>query len=171
LPDYVRSNGFSRSARRPNGRDAASSCRVELPLDNILVISKILPVQRAHAIAHDPKLLTAVASPRRQEILRLLWTGERAAGDLNQAFPDVTFGAVSLQLRVLREAGLVTVRSAGRQRFYRVQRDRLGPLAGTLETMWSDALWKLKLHAEFEATRRGPRPRRRARDHREKGVS
>jgi hypothetical protein len=30
-----------------------------------------------------------------------------------------------------------------------------------LERMWDDALWKLKLVAEFEQTRRGPKPRRR----------
>jgi hypothetical protein len=27
-----------------------------------------------------------------------------------------------------------------------------------LERMWSDALWRLKLQAELEETRRGPRP-------------
>jgi hypothetical protein len=29
--------------------------------------------------------------------------------------------------------------------------------------MWSDALWKLKLAAELEESRRGPRPERRRR--------
>ena len=29
--------------------------------------------------------------------------------------------------------------------------------------MWDDALWRLKLHAELEQTRRGPKPRRRRR--------
>jgi hypothetical protein len=29
--------------------------------------------------------------------------------------------------------------------------------------MWDDALWRLKLHAELELTRRGPKPRRRRR--------
>ena len=105
--------------------------------------------------------LAAMASPRRREILRLVWRDERAAGDIHAAMPDVTFGAVSLQLRVLSEAGLVTSRAEGRQRFYKVRRERLGDVGRMLESMWSDALWKLKLHAEFEATRRGPRPRRR----------
>lgn len=105
-------------------------------------------------------LLAAIASPRRREILRLLWNGERSAGELNHAMPDVTFGAVSLQLKLLREAGLVERRSRGRQRIYRVRREALGPVRAVLEQMWSDALWKLKLAAEREATRRGPRPRR-----------
>jgi DNA-binding transcriptional ArsR family regulator len=108
-------------------------------------------------------LLAAIASPRRREILRLLWNGERSAGDIRNALPDVTFGAVSQQLRALSDAGLVTVRAEGRQRIYRVERAALGPVASLLETMWSDALWRLKLAAELEATRRGPRTRRRAR--------
>jgi hypothetical protein len=32
-----------------------------------------------------------------------------------------------------------------------------------LEQMWDDALWRLKLAAELEQTRRGPRSRRRPR--------
>ena len=51
-------------------------------------------------------LLAAVASPRRQEILRLVWDGERSAGDIHAAMPDVSFGAVSLQLKSLVSAGL-----------------------------------------------------------------
>jgi DNA-binding transcriptional ArsR family regulator len=76
--------------------------------------------------------------------------------------PDVTFGAVSLQLRTLISAGLVETRVQQRNRFYRVRREALGELADMLERMWDDALWKLKLAAELEETRRGPKPRRRA---------
>ena len=36
--------------------------------------------------------LTAMASPRRREILRLVWRDERAAGDIHAAMPDITFG-------------------------------------------------------------------------------
>ena len=107
-------------------------------------------------------LLTAVASPRRREILRLLWTGERTAGAIHQAMPDVTFGAVSLQLKVLVDAGLIESRPDRQFRVYTVKREVLGPLVPTLEAMWDDALWQLKLRAELEETRRGPRPRRRA---------
>jgi hypothetical protein len=34
-------------------------------------------------------------------------------------------------------------------------------VAEILERMWDDALWKLKLSAELEETRRGPKPQRR----------
>jgi DNA-binding transcriptional ArsR family regulator len=108
----------------------------------------------------DSRVLSAVSSPRRLEILRLIWTEERPAGAIHGAMADVTFGAVSLQLRSLVEAGLVAVRPAGRQRFYRARREAFSDLATALERMWDDALWRLKLEAELEASRRGPRPRR-----------
>lgn len=108
-----------------------------------------------------PTVLAALASPRRQEILRLIWTQELAAGAIHRAMPDVTFGAVSLQLRALTEAGLADARAEGRHRFYRARREALGPLGRLLEQMWDDALWRLKLAAELEQTRRGPHPRRR----------
>src|SRR5579863_10010556 len=109
----------------------------------------------------DAATFSALGSPRRQEILRLIWDGERAAGAIHAAMPDVTFGAVSLQLRALADAGLVSVRRENRHRFYRARRDRLGPVARLLEEMWDDALWRLKLGAELLETRRGPKPRRR----------
>ncbi len=105
----------------------------------------------------DTPMLAAVASPRRREILRLVWSEELAAGAIHRAMPDVTFGAVSLQLRTLVNAGLVESRSEGRHRLYRARRDALGPVERLLEGMWSDALWRLKLQAELLSTRRGPR--------------
>jgi DNA-binding transcriptional ArsR family regulator len=111
----------------------------------------------------DSSFLTALASPRRREILRLLWDRELTAGDIHQAMPDVTFGAVSLQLRLLRDAGLVERRAERQYRLYRVRREALSPIAPMLEQMWNDALSRLKLKAELEETRRGPKPRRRVR--------
>jgi len=109
----------------------------------------------------EASVLSVIASPRRREILRLLWNGERTAGAIHEALPDVTFGAISLQLRALREAGLVEARYERRHRHYRARKDALRPVATMLERMWDDSLWQLKLEAELEATRRGPRPGRR----------
>jgi DNA-binding transcriptional ArsR family regulator len=105
----------------------------------------------------DHTLLEAIASPRRREILRLLWNEEQSAGSIHRAMLDVTFGAVSLQLRSLVEAGLVEARAEHRNRFYKVRREALEPVAEILESMWDDSLWKLKLAAELEETRRGPK--------------
>jgi DNA-binding transcriptional ArsR family regulator len=114
-------------------------------------------------VSLEAPALSALASPRRREILRMVWDEERTAGAIHRAMPDVTFGAVSLQLRTLAEAGLVETRAEQTRRYYRARREALAPVADVLERMWSDALWKLKLAAELEESRRGPRPRRRAR--------
>ena len=113
----------------------------------------------------ETSVLAAVASPRRREILRLVWDRELTAGAIHRAMPDVTFGAVSLQLRTLVNAGLLDGRAEDTHRFYRARQDALGPVGQVLERMWDDALWRLKLAAELEQTRRGPRPRRRRAKH------
>jgi DNA-binding transcriptional ArsR family regulator len=107
----------------------------------------------------DGTVLSAIGSPRRREILRLLWSQDLTAGAIHRAMPDVTFGAVSLQLKTLAAAGLVESRAEAQFRVYRVRRDALGPVAAMLEAMWADALWQLKLKAELKESRRGPRPR------------
>jgi DNA-binding transcriptional ArsR family regulator len=111
----------------------------------------------SHAVLH------AIASPRRREILRLVWHRELAAGAIAEAMPDVTFGAVSLHLKTLADAGLVGSRAVHRHRLYRARPEALGPLRTVLERMWDDALWKLKLQAELEQTRRGPQQRKKRR--------
>ena len=112
-------------------------------------------------MASESSVLAVLASPRRREILRLVWNEELSAGDIHRAMPDVTFGAVSLQLRCLLEAGLVEARAESRNRIYKARREELGALGEMLERMWDDKLWRLKLEAELEETRRGPRPHRR----------
>jgi|KBSSwiStaDraftv2_1062776.scaffolds.fasta_scaffold1012960_1 DNA-binding transcriptional ArsR family regulator len=108
-------------------------------------------------LAAAPAFAT-LASPRRREILRLVWDAEQSAGAIHRAMPDVTFGAVSLQLKALAEAGLISVRAESRHRYYRARRDSLGAMGKVLERMWDDALWRLKLQAELDQSRRGPRP-------------
>lgn len=105
--------------------------------------------------------LDVLASPRRREILRLVWSEERAAGDIHRALGDVTFGAVSQQLKALADVGLVAVRDQGRRRLYRARREELGPVGQALESLWTDALYRLTLRAELEESRRGPHPRAR----------
>lgn len=103
--------------------------------------------------------LQAIASPRKREILRVLWSQERTAGDVHRALGDVTFGAVSQHLRSLQRAGLLTRRQEGRNCYYRAVPSAAGELAPFLEAMWSSALSELARRAELEEARRGPRPR------------
>jgi DNA-binding transcriptional ArsR family regulator len=107
--------------------------------------------------------IEALSAPRRREILRLVWNRERSAGDLHRALGDVTFGAVSQHLRILADSGLLARRSEGRRRLYRARPEALGPLREWLETMWDDALYRLKIRAEMEQARRGPLPQKRRR--------
>ena len=106
-------------------------------------------------------LLQVLAAPRRREILRLVWERERSAGAIHEALGDVSFGAVSQHLRLLTDAGLLARREQGRSRFYAARKDGLGPFRPGLEAMWDSALYRLKLRAELEEARRGPRPWRR----------
>jgi DNA-binding transcriptional ArsR family regulator len=98
-----------------------------------------------------------IAEPRRREILRLCWRTERSAGDLAERF-DVTFGAVSQHLKVLRDSGLVTVRKEGVRRFYRADRAALGPLAAYLEAQWAGQVDRLATLAEAAETESGGAP-------------
>ena len=56
---------------------------------------------------HDA--LTALANPRRREIVRLVWDRERSAGEIAASF-DVSWPAISQNLRILKETGLLTER-------------------------------------------------------------
>lgn len=93
--------------------------------------------------------LQVISEPRRREILRLVWDDELSSGDIAARF-DLTFGAVSQHLGVLRDAGFVRVRSDGNRRLYRADRAALGPLATALEAMWSDALDRLAAAVEAD---------------------
>lgn len=86
--------------------------------------------------------LQVLAEPRRRRILALIWEQEMAASSIAAEF-DITFGAVSQHLTVLRDAEMVTVRQEGNHRFYRANRDRLEPFRPILETMWEQTLGDL----------------------------
>ncbi len=91
--------------------------------------------------------LQIIAEPRRRQILSLIWDQELAAADIAAQF-DVTFGAISQHLAIMREANLVSVRKEGNRRFYRADQDVLGPFRGVLETMWGDTLANLATEIE-----------------------
>jgi DNA-binding transcriptional ArsR family regulator len=84
-------------------------------------------------------VLDAISSPRRREILRLVWDAELAAGEIAARF-DVSWPAISQNLRVLRTAGLVSERREGTKRFYKAQPEALGPLETFLRQMWEQDL-------------------------------
>jgi DNA-binding transcriptional ArsR family regulator len=103
--------------------------------------------------------IDAIAEPHRRRILDELRGGERSVnvlvGDLALSQP-----AVSKHLRVLRNAGLVRVRSHGQQRLYSVCPETLVELDTWLEPyrqMWRGSLDKLEDHLGEAKSRKGER--------------
>lgn len=86
--------------------------------------------------------LKAIAHPARRRLLQLVWDGERTVGEL-AAEAQLNEPTTSKHLKVLREAGLVTVRIDVNRRFYRVDPDTVAELAAFLEDFWGDRLQRL----------------------------
>jgi DNA-binding transcriptional ArsR family regulator len=82
-------------------------------------------------------------------MLELAWDRERSPSDL-AARCRISRPATSQHLKVLREAGLVSVRLAGNRRFYRVRADRLAELRAMLDQFWGVRL--ARLQAELSAS-------------------
>ncbi|MFI6132115.1 ArsR/SmtB family transcription factor [Micromonospora sp. NPDC051141] len=91
-----------------------------------------------------------LAEPARRRILDRLRRAESSVGDLVDAL-GMSQPTVSKHLRVLREAGLVTCRSAAQRRIYRVD---TGPLRavddwlGPYRLMWTEHLDALERHLD-----------------------
>ncbi len=96
--------------------------------------------------------LQVIAEPRRREILSLVWDEEMAASEIAGQF-DVTFGAVSQHLAVLRDSGLVTMRRDGNRRLYKADQDALAPYKEILESMWGATLRDLAEAIETDLSR------------------
>jgi DNA-binding transcriptional ArsR family regulator len=89
----------------------------------------------------------ALGDPTRRAIFERLVEGPRAVTDLASTFP-VSRSAVSQHLKVLKGAGLVVDRQAGKQRIYRVDRDGLAALRTELEGFWTKTLAAYKTVVE-----------------------
>lgn len=105
--------------------------------------------------------LSLIAEARRQQILQAVWLGEVSAGELHRRLGSLTFGAVSQHLKLLRDAGLVSVRQEGRKRYYRARREGFGELLPALDAMWGQQLDRLKQLAEADQARQQSAPKKR----------
>ena len=97
--------------------------------------------------------LQVIAAPRRLRILELVWDRELTAGDIAAEF-EVTWGAISQHLAVLKAAGFITERREGRNRLYRADPAALGSLRAAVEDQWRQGLTRMKDLAEAEAESR-----------------
>jgi DNA-binding transcriptional ArsR family regulator len=87
--------------------------------------------------------LRAIANPRRRAMLELVWDGERTAGEIARR-SGLSAPATSQHLKVLRDAGLVSVRVDANRRLYRAEPARLAELRGALELFWGQRLGRLR---------------------------
>jgi len=118
-------------------------------------------------------LYIAVAEPRRRDIIKLLagGIGNRGlleAGEAEQGQGVNSLAArlrlpqptVSKHLRVLREAGIVSVNKRGRQRLYRLNPMGLKPAfdwVAEFEHFWASQLQRIKQRAERSHAQRQKR--------------
>ena len=94
--------------------------------------------------------LEVLGEPRRQQILELLRDGERPVGELVDSL-RLSQPAVSKHLRVLRDAGLVSVRIDAQRRLYRIRPAPLAELDDWLAAyrqLWTTHLDKLEEHLD-----------------------
>jgi DNA-binding transcriptional ArsR family regulator len=89
----------------------------------------------------------ALGDPTRRAIVERLAERPRAVGELAHVLP-VSRPAVSQHLRVLKEARLVTERSEGTRRIYRLDPTGVGALRADLDRYWDRALAAYKAIAE-----------------------
>ena len=90
------------------------------------------------------QLFSVLADPVRLEIVHMLATSERTAGEIADRFP-VSGPAISRHLRVLRESGVATCRAEAQRRIYRLNPDRIAELQ-----RWTDQLlaeWRERFDA------------------------
>lgn len=87
-------------------------------------------------------MFQALADPKRRMLVAILREGEQPVGQLVQRV-SIAQSGVSRHLRILREAGLVTMRPQGQQRLYALRPDAWAQLSD-----WLDAyrfLWEKRL--------------------------
>jgi DNA-binding transcriptional ArsR family regulator len=95
------------------------------------------------AVMSTDAALKALAEPHRRAILRLVRDQPRSVREIAEHF-DITQQAVSLHLKVLREAGLVGVRRDGQRRLYLVDPDGMDSLQDFLAELWPAGLDRLR---------------------------
>ena len=82
---------------------------------------------------------TALGDPTRRAIVACLAERPRAVGEIAAELP-VSRPAVSQHLKVLKDAGLVSERTAGSRRIYRLEPAGVAALRDQLDAYWRRAL-------------------------------
>jgi len=104
-------------------------------------------VRKASARRSRYETFTALGDPTRRAIFESLAEQPRAVGELARDLP-VSRPAVSQHLKVLKGAGLVVDRKAGKRRIYRVDPAGLAQLRAELDGFWTKTLAAYKAAVE-----------------------
>ncbi|BCH16585.1 MULTISPECIES: helix-turn-helix transcriptional regulator [unclassified Mesorhizobium] len=94
----------------------------------------------------EAEIFRALADPTRRAVYERLTAGEMTVSELRRGM-SVSQPAVSQHLAVLRGAGLVAERRAGRNAYYRADPQGLDPLLGWIEryrAFWPERIERLK---------------------------
>jgi DNA-binding transcriptional ArsR family regulator len=94
-------------------------------------------------------VLDALGDPTRRSIFESLRSGPHSVGELAEGLP-VSRPAVSQHLRVLKEAGLVSVVKDGTRRVYRIEPDGVARVRDYFDGFWSEALERFREAARKE---------------------
>lgn len=95
-------------------------------------------------------VFSAIAEPKRRELIELLVVSEQTVGELTQA-TAWSQPMVSKHLGVLKQVGIVRERKDGRSRIYCIQPDQLKPIQEWMhqfEKYWGGALDQLEQYIE-----------------------
>jgi DNA-binding transcriptional ArsR family regulator len=91
--------------------------------------------------------LEILADPTRRTIVERLRRGPAPVVDIASGLP-VSRPAVSKHLKLMLDAGLVTVREEGTRRLYALDLNKLDEVRQWLDRFWEDALTRFKKQAE-----------------------
>src|ERR1700749_1352059 len=119
-------------------------------------------------MAHPTDVFSAVAEPRRREVITVLSNGQEYAVNEIVLRMKMAQPAVSKHLGALRKAGVVTMVKRGQHRMYRLNPEGLKPVhdwVKVFERYWAHQIDQIKQRAERKALERmvrvddGPKPK------------
>ncbi len=107
--------------------------------------------------AHPTDVFSAIAEPRRREVIIVLSDGQEYAVNEIVLRMKMAQPAVSKHLGALRKAGVVTVVKRGQHRMYRLNAEGLKPVRDwvkVFERYWTHQVDQIKQRAERKALER-----------------
>ena len=107
--------------------------------------------------AHPADVFSAIAEPRRREVILVLSDGREYAVNEIVLRMKMAQPAVSKHLGALRRAGVVTVIKRGQHRMYRLNAEGLKPVRDWMrvfERYWTQQIGEIKQRAERKALER-----------------